>query len=442
MNTLPASPAFPTSCGKAEHLSRRTLLRNAGLAGLAGLSWLTPLSQQLAIGAEKTRRRPKSVIVLWLQGGASQLETFDPHPGSPIAYGSTSIKTAVKGIEFGTGLEQTAELAGEFSVLRSVTGDEGDHARAIYQTKTGFRPFPGIVHPSIGAVMCHELPVPITGGVPLDIPTHISILPSAFPARGGYLGARFDAFQIGDPVRPVADLSSWVDSARDRKRLDSLDVLEQSFAAGRLAGLEDTRTLHRRSIDNARAMMSSAQLAAFDVSKRPAAERQAYGDTPFGRGCLAALELIQAGVRCVEVTLGGWDTHINNHELHLKQNEILDPALSALIRGLRERELYEDTILLVGTEFGRTPKLNLTDGRDHWPHGFSVLLGGGGLRGGLALGETDPGGEKTEPARKIAVDDVHATVLSALGIDYESEITTPIGRPLPLSEGRIIRELL
>ncbi len=429
----------PGTCGKAEHLSRRTLLRGAGLAGL---SWLTPLSRQLAIGAEKSRSRPKSVIVLWMQGGASQLETFDPHPGSKISHGSTSIKTAVKGIEFGTGLDRTAELANDFTVLRSVTGDEGDHARAIYHTKTGFRPFPGIIHPSIGAVMSHELPVPITGGKPLDIPTHISILPSVFPARGGYLGARFDAFQIGDPIRQVADLSSWVDQKRDEHRYESLHVLEESFAGGRIADLEGKRTLHQASIRNAQSMMSSEQLAAFNVSDRPAAERDAYGDTPFGRGCLAALDLVQAGVRCVEVTLNGWDTHINNHEAHLKLNGILDPALSSLIRGLKDRDLYDDTIILVGTEFGRTPKLNVTEGRDHWPHGFSVLLGGGGLRGGLAIGETDPSGEKTDPARKIKVDDVHATILSSLGIDYESELITPIGRPLPLSEGRLIRELL
>ncbi|MDF1658364.1 MAG: DUF1501 domain-containing protein [Verrucomicrobiales bacterium] len=439
MESMTFSSLFTDTCGKPEHLSRRTLLRSAGFAGL---SWLTPLSQLLAIGAEKSPSRPKSVIVLWMQGGASQLETFDPHPNSKISFGSTSIKTAVKGIEFGAGLDQTAEIANEFSVLRSVTGDEGDHARAIYHTKTGFRPFPGVVHPSTGAIMSHELPVPVTGGKPLDIPTHISILPSALPARGGYLGARFDSFQVGDPIRAVADLSSRVDEKRDEQRFESLSVLEQSFAAGRIADLEGKRTLHQTAMNNARSMMSSEQLAAFNVGERPAAERNAYGDTPFGRGCLAALDLVQAGVRCVEVTLNGWDTHINNHEAHLKQNGILDPALASLVRGLKDRDLYDDTIILVGTEFGRTPKLNVTEGRDHWPHGFSIILGGGGLRGGLAIGETDPSGEKTDPTRKIRVDDIHATILSSLGIDYESELVTPIGRPLPLSEGRLIRELL
>jgi hypothetical protein len=431
--------SHPDSCNTLDHLSRRTLLRSAGLAGL---SWLTPLSRQLAIGAEKTKSKPKSVIVLWLQGGASQLETFDPHPGSGIAFGSRAIDTAIKGVKFGEGLEQSAEIANEFSILRSVVSKEGDHARGIYNMKTGFRPFPGLVHPSIGAILCHELPVPVAGGASLDIPTHISILPANFPGRGGYLGAQYDAFQVGDPVNPVPDVKSWTDGDRDKKRFESLGVLETSFARGRLADLEGKRTLHQTAINNARSMMSSDQLAAFDVKERPEAERKTYGDTPFGRGCLAALGLVEAGVRCVEVTLNGWDTHVNNAEGQSKQLAIFDPAFAALIRGLKERELYEETIVLVGTEFGRTPKINVTEGRDHWPHGFSVLLGGGGLRSGVVLGETDPSGEKEEPADPIRVEDVHATILNQLGVDYEYELTTPIGRPLPISEGRPVRAVI
>ena len=187
--------------------------------------------------------------------------------------------------------------------------------------------------------------------------------------------------------------------------------------------------------------MSSGQLAAFDVSGVPKAEREAYGDSAFGRGCLAAIRLIESGVRCVEVTLRGWDTHLNNAEGQATQLALLDPALASLIRGLKARDLYEDTLLLVATEFGRTPKQNLTEGRDHWPHGFSILLGGGGLRGGLAVGETDPSGEKQEPGRPIRVEDVHATILRRLGIDTTEEITTPIGRPIKVSEGRVIQEL-
>jgi len=348
----------------------------------------------------------------------------------------------VKGMQFGEGLPQTAELAKDFAVLRSVVSKEGDHARGIYNLKTGFRPFPGLVHPSVGSILCHELPEPVTGGQPLDIPTHVSILPANFPGRGGYLGAQFDAFQVGDPVNPVPDVSSRVQDEREEKRHRSLDVLEASFSKGRLADLEGERTLHRTAIGNAQRMMSSEQLAAFNIKERPKGEQEAYGDSRFGRGCLAALGLVEAGVRCVEVTLNGWDTHANNHENTAKKVAEFDPAFAALICGLKERGLYEDTIVMVGTEFGRTPKLNVAEGRDHWPHGFSILLGGGGLKGGQAIGETDPSGEKKEPAKPIRVEDVHATILHQFGVDYEYELTTPIGRPLPISEGRHVRALL
>jgi len=435
MNPLPFS-----DCGSSDHLrawSRRRFLQGSALAGLG---WLTPVSRQLARGAEATGQRPKSVIVLWMEGGMSQLESFDPHPGSAIAYGGKAIATAAKGIRFGAGLPLTAELANNFSVIRSVSGKEGDHSRATYNVKTGYRPFPNLVHPSIGSIICHGLPEP--DGAVLDLPSHISILPGGFPARGGYLGARYDAFQTGDPVQPIPDVRPLATGERQQQRLASLALLEQTFAKGRLANLESERTLHRTSVEREQRLMSSEQLAAFDVSGVPKAEREAFGDSAFGRGCLAAIRLIEAGVRCVEVTLRGWDTHIDNAEGQAIQLALLDPALSALIRGLKERGLYEDTLLLVATEFGRTPKQNLTEGRDHWPHGFSVLLGGGGLRGGIAVGGTDPGGEKQEPDRAVRVEDVHATILRRLGIDTSGELITPIGRPIKISEGRVIQELV
>lgn len=188
--------------------------------------------------------------------------------------------------------------------------------------------------------------------------------------------------------------------------------------------------------------MTSEQLTAFNVKDAPKAEREGFGDTRFGRGCHAAIRLVEAGVRCVEVTLNGWDTHINNHEGQLKRKQELDPGLASLIKGLKERDLYDDTIILVATEFGRTPKLNVTDGRDHWPNGFSILMGGGGLRSGQVIGETDPTGKSQDPAEKVWVEDIHATILNRLGIDHEYEFMTSIGRPIALSDGRPISALL
>lgn len=416
-----------------KHWSRRNLLK------AAGVSWLTPLADRLAVAADRNPAKlPGSVIMIWLQGGASQLETFDPHPGSPVAYGGKAITTSVPEIVLGEKLEQTAALMHEMSLVRSVVSKEGDHSRATYNIKTGHRLFPGLEHPSIGAIVCHELPDP-----EIDIPTHISIIPANFPGRGGYLGAHFDAFQIGDPKSTIPDVQSRVLSDRDEKRIKSLDFLEKQFALrGNLENLDAVRTQHVGNFDRARQMMTSDQLAAFNVGHEPAAVRQSFGNHPFGRGCLAAVRLIESGVRCVEVTLNGWDTHVNNLENQHRRIEMLDPALASLIRTLRERDLDDDTIVLCATEFGRTPHLNAAEGRDHWPHGFSVLVGGGGIAGGRVVGETDPSGEKEDPIRPVTIEDLHATIYEALGIDYEYELPTPIKRPVPISEGVPVRELL
>ncbi len=272
-------------CGTSDHWARRSLLK---AVGLSGLSWLTPIADQLAVGADlNTRKRPKSVILLWLQGGASQLETFDPHPGKSIAYGAKAINTSVKGIQFGESLEQTAALMTDFSVIRSVVSSEGDHSRATYNIKTGHRLLPGLEHPSIGAVICHEMDDPN-----IDIPTHISIVPADAPGRGVFLGAQYDAFRIGDPNSTVPDVRSRVSEKREKKRIDSLSVLEKGFARGRLADLDQTRTQHLSNLERARRMMTSDQLGAFDVSQETREVRDTFGNTPFGRGCLAAIRHI------------------------------------------------------------------------------------------------------------------------------------------------------
>jgi uncharacterized protein (DUF1501 family) len=195
-------------------------------------------------------------------------------------------------------------------------------------------------------------------------------------------------------------------------------------------------------------MMASEQLKAFDVSAAPDVLKKKFGETPFGRGCLAAVQLIGAGVRCVEVTLDGWDTHSNNESLVRGRCEILDPAYAALIEELKARDLFDSTIVLWLGEFGRTPRVNATGGRDHWPHGFTAAIAGGGLPGGRIIGATssEPDEKAADKTRFVTgprpVEDLHATVLTALGINYKHEITTPIGRPMVLSQGTPIQELL
>jgi hypothetical protein len=413
---------------------RRGFLR---LAGLAGASWLTPVGHWLARAAEKPgehRGTAESIILLWLQGGPSQLETFDPHPGTAIAGGTGAVATAVNGIQLATGLEQIAAEMGSIALVRSMVSKEGDHERGTYTLKTGFRPDPTVMHPSVGAVCCHELP-----GSGTDIPRHVSILPGQWPSRGGYLGAQYDAFQTGDPAGPVPDTTSDVAGGRDQQRMQALDVVEQAFARGRERRVE--ATLHRETFAGARRMMSSEQLRAFDVTREPLSLRRAYRETPFGRACLAARRLTEVGVRCVEVTLNGWDTHADNHAQHRTLLKTLDPAFAALLRDLRERGRLDRTLVVCMGEFGRTPKINNVGGRDHWPTGFSLALAGGGIRGGQVIGATDPGGSAS-PANPVTVGDFHATLLTAVGIDPRKVNQTPIGRTVRFAEGTPIASLL
>jgi hypothetical protein len=443
--STPMFESLHSLCDSRLHLSRRNLLTAAG-----GSLFLSPLAAQLAradaeakAGKSGDASRPKSVIMIWLEGGPSQLETFDPHPGGKIGGQVKAIPTSVKGIEFADTLPQLAEQMHHAALIRSVTGKEGDHERAVYNIKTGYRPEPTLLHPSLGAIVCHEF----EGGA--DIPRHVSILPGGAPARGGYLGAQYDAFKIGDPANPVPDVKPLVDQQRyDTRVADLMNIAEKKFAQRRLQNSDAQRTLHAATTQRAITMMSSDQLDAFDVSKESKTIREPFGDVPFGRGCLAAVRLIEVGVRCVEITLSGWDSHIDNHSLQSSACAALDGSAAALIRLLAERNLLETTLVVIGGEFGRTPTINAVDGRDHWPHGFSILLAGCGLRKGVVHGETagdkDLNPEKPTDGVKspVTVADVHATIMQAVGIDYKKEIDTPIGRPMFFSEGKPIESVL
>ena len=417
----------------SEHLplspTRRDILRYAAALGLSFA--LPPLVGRAA--EERGKNRPKSLITLWLDGGPSQLETWDPHPGSKIGGPTKAIRTPVPNLEIAEHFPRLAEQIGHLNVIRSLRSKEGDHERGAYLLKTGYRPEPTLVHPSLGAIVCHELPA---SGV--DIPHHVSIVSSQWPARGGFLGDEYDAFKVLDPRNGLQNLAARVVSPRRQRRVENLDQIEQAFARRRPQARD---TLHRETVARAIAMMDSPQLKAFDASDESAATRAAYGDTSFGRGCLVARRLIETGVRAVEVTLSGYDSHAGNFETHKQNGAILDPAFASLIRDLRERDLLSSTVVLCIGEFGRTPAINPLDGRDHWPHGFSCLLGGGGLRSGLVIGSTDPDGGKNEPTDPVEVKDLFATILKTMGVTWTRDHHTPIGRPMKLCEGTPLNRL-
>jgi hypothetical protein len=417
---------------KLRRLSRRGL----GLATLGGLGYLAASRMGLADGepAKDAQGKPMCLIVVWLAGGPSQIETFDPKPGRRIGGPTQAIKTSAKGVQIAEGLPLVAAQMQHLSLVRSLVGEEGDHERASILMKTGRRPEPVLTHPSLGAVCAHELPEAHT-----EIPRYVSMLGFERTSRGGYLGQAYDPFRTGDPRFPVQDVSAPVGEDRQKGRLDSLELLERRFEDGYVE--VERHTHHRDRTRRALRMMASPQLDAFKVDDEPSAVTSAYGDTAVGRACLAARRLVEVGVRCVEVNHGGWDTHIDNFENVQRLNRELDPALAALVADLRERDLWSSTLVVCTGEFGRTPKINPADGRDHWPTGFSLAVGGGPIRGGQVIGETPPD-VSDKPADPVSVQDVYATILTGLGIPPDTENMTDVGRPVKLSEGKALKQLL
>jgi hypothetical protein len=404
------------------------------LAAATGLSFLLPGLQGRAADA-RGKERPRSLITLWMGGGPSQLETFDPHPATDIGGETRAIDTKLPGVQLCHLLPNMAEQIQEMCLIRSMISKEGDHERGTYLVKTGYRPDPTLIHPSLGAILAHESHAP---GV--EIPRYVSILNSQWPTRGGFLGDDYDPFKVLDPKQNLQNMKAQVEKDRQSRRLADLDVVEKSFRNRRR--VQSDATLHQDTVRRALTMMSSEQLKAFQVEEEPAAIRAAYGDTPFGAGCLIARRLVEVGVRSVEVNLDGFDTHANNFSGQSAQARVFDPAFASLIHDLKERDLFDSTVVLWIGEFGRTPKINNVGGRDHWPTGFSCVVGGGGFQKGLVIGATDPEGKRTDPSDPIEIYDLFATIMKTLGVEYNKEVTTPIGRPMALCKGRPIERLL
>ncbi len=437
-------------CRSLHDFSRRRMLLSTGALSATMLSPWTVVAEQMArertdVSELGSLGQAKALIIVWLQGGPSQLETFDPHPNSKIGGDAKSISTTVKDLQIADSLPAVAEQMHLATLVRSMVSKEGDHERATSNFKTGWRPEPTLLHPSIGSVLAHMSEDNI------DLPRHISILPGQWPARGGFLGPQYDAFTMYDPASPLPNLTSGIDAERRANRLKMMsDIADQEFKRGRIPDLDSMRLQQKTTTNRAVAMMDTTQLEAFDLTKEAKDVRDSFGDTAFGRGCLAAVRLVQQGVRCVEVELGGWDSHANNHNFQYARAKDLDGALASLLKLLEEREMLQNTIVLCSGEFGRTPSINPAGGRDHWPTGFSTLVAGGRFRRGYVHGATTSDVidfEVKDNLDKVVNDPVtipelHSTILHECGVDPAVETMTPIGRPMVWSEGKIRTELL
>ncbi|MCG3196654.1 MAG: hypothetical protein GHCLOJNM_01130 [bacterium] len=405
-------------------LVRREFLRSS-LAGLLGLCLGERSTLPASAAIPSKPSRPKSCILLWMDGGPSQLETWNPKPGSANAGPTKTLKTPVEGVLISEHLPRMAERMEEVALIRSMVTREGSHDRAKYLGHTGYSPQPTIQFPSLGAMVSEEI-----GDREANLPQFVSILSPSY--GGGFLGAEHSPFVVPNPLRKVENLTlpRGVDRERFARRLRMLDRVERRFAADH-PGVE-IRNHHGNYAQTVR-FMNAPETSAFDLSAESESARNAYGMTEFGQGCLLARRLVETGVRFVEVSLRGWDTHQDNFTRAQKLCGELDPALDALIADLMERDLWDSTLVVWMGEFGRTPKINGNEGRDHFTRGWCALLGGCGVPGGLALGRTSEDGEQVTD-RPIAIKDLLHTVLRLLDIDPAAEFLTPAKRPITLVE--------
>jgi hypothetical protein len=392
----------------------------------------------LQANAEQVRRNRRSCIVLWMSGGPSHLDIWDLKPESEKNAGPfRPIDTSAPGVKISEHLPRMARQMHHLNIIRSLDSKEGNHDRGTYLMHTGYVPNPSVVHPGWGSVCAYELGEQRKD---LDLPQCIAINEPGMGA--GFLGMSYSPFVIQNPNAPIANLNPPPDVDRDRqyRRLQMLNQVETQFIAQRGSQMaRDHKAVYTKTVR----MLESQHKDIFNLGTEPAAIREAYGKGSFGSGCLLARRLVEQGVSYVEVSLGGWDTHANNFET-LSQRLLpeLDQGMSALVADLARRGLLQSTLIVWMGEFGRTPRINQNAGRDHWPRSWSVVVGGGGMRGGQVVGATDRDGIDIAD-RPVGVMDLIATMTKTMGINIDTQYTTPRGRPMKVVDGgKPITELL
>lgn len=409
--------------------SRRDFLRRAGALAAAGM--LTSWTDRVSLAAETLRRQGKRCVLLWMEGGPSQFETLDPKPGTASTGEAGEIATAVPGVRLSENLPHLAKQMGDLAVIRSLTSKEGSHPRARYLMHHAYLPMGGANLPTLGSSVAERLQ---TVGGPSDggsLPSFVRVGRITNAGNAGMLGVDYDPLLVEDPTQPPRNAAPASSVARYRRRLDLLHRLETDF--GSMEGA-DVVADHRKLVDAASQMILSPEMKAFDLGQESAAMRASYGDGRFASGCLLARRLLEAGVTFVEVTLGGWDTHDDNHTRTQELCGQFDRPAARLIADLKERGMLDSTLVVWMGEFGRTPRINGRGGRDHYPKAFSAWLAGCGVQGGQVIGATDGRGAAVVD-RPISPQDLFQSIYHALGIDASHENTTSAGRPVKLVDG-------
>jgi uncharacterized protein (DUF1501 family) len=413
-------------------MNRRHFMSHlAGAAAMAAPA--TAFTNSLLANATDLKKRHKAAILLWMGGGPSTMDLWDLKPGAPTGGQFKQISTSADGVAICEHLPLMAKQMHHMSIVRSMSTREADHMRGRYYMHTGYVPNPNVEHPGYGSVIAHELAEQVAG---LEIPPFVSV--GSGSVGPGFLGMTWAPFQV-DSNGNVRNLDMGIDPARLSQRLQMLATIEDRFIGEKRGGSAED---HKKVIDKTVKLMTSEQMEAFKVTKEPKEVQEKYGTTGFGRGCLLARRLVEAGVPFVEVDLGGWDMHADIFTtLADRKLPELDKAMSALVSDLADRGMLDDTAIIWMGEFSRTPTINGGGGRDHWARSWSVVVGGAGFKRGVVVGETSSDGKEvvTEP---YSSQDVMASVLKSLGISLETTFTAKNGRPMKIANsGKVIKEL-
>ena len=417
-------------CGSPDHaVNRRAFLGAAGVgtatfaADMTGLNVLTN-----AALASELKKQQKRVILLWLAGGSSQLETWDPKPGPLTGGPFRAIQTSVPGIHISELMPKMAKRLNDTCIIRSLNTKDGDHGGGSRLMMLGRRDEANLNYPDMGAVVSREL-----GRADSRVPDYVSFYFATegrgfAPGASGFLGSRYapmvlSTSMIPENIRRPDDISEL----DHQQRADLRDFLSKEFARGRTS---PTVASHNEAYQRVRGLMASEKL--FDIDQEPEKMRDRYGKTQFGEHALVARRLCEAGVPFVRVGRAWWDSHGQNFETHQEMVPELDHVMSTLLDDLEERGLLEHTLVITLAEFGRTPNINASLGRDHFATAWSTTLSGCGIKGGSVYGKTDPNGNKVVDG-EIGAAELFATIYKALGIDPQKNYHVG-ARPVPLTD--------
>lgn len=425
----------------ADAATRRTFLHGLAASTL-GVTMLPSLARaQDPQGRDPNAPVPlgyasaRNVIYLFLRGGLSQLDTFDPKPGQQTQGPVEALRTSADGVLLGQYLPNLANHMHRVCVVNSLTSTQGAHAQAQYLLRTSYALRGTIQHASLGAWLNR-----LAGRLNPTLPGHVIIGGAGNMPSAGFLPPQYAALPIGDPTAGLqnADLPKGIDETRFARRLGHLQAMDQSFAQ---RYPQRQVTAYADMYKDAVRLMRSSDVAAFDIGQEPELLSQAYGDSPFGHGCLLARRLCEHGVRYVEVTSDGWDTHADNFNRLADNLPAIDQALAALLGDLAARGMLDETLVVLATEFGRTPDIDQDNGRNHYPKAFSGLLAGGGIAGGRTFGKTSTDGREVIE-NPVSIQDFNATIAHALGLPLDYVVTSPSGRPFRVADkGQPITEI-